>query len=33
MLKHKCDKCGVELGYKGLCFKCKAEEGEIKLYL
>lgn len=26
MLEHKCDKCGVELGYKGLCFKCKAEE-------
>lgn len=26
MLKHKCDKCGTELGYKGLCFKCKAEE-------
>ena len=26
MLEHKCDKCGTELGYKGLCFKCKAEE-------
>lgn len=26
MLEYKCDKCGVELGYKGLCFKCKAEE-------
>ena len=26
MLEHKCDKCGIELGYKGLCFKCKAEE-------
>ena len=26
MLEYKCDKCGTELGYKGLCFKCKAEE-------
>ena len=26
MLEHKCDKCRTELGYKGLCYKCKAEE-------
>ncbi|ASJ21308.1 hypothetical protein [Brachyspira hampsonii] len=26
MFKYKCDKCGLELGYKGLCFKYKAEE-------
>ena len=26
MLEHKCHKCGIGIGYEGLCFRCKEEE-------
>lgn len=30
-LKYKCQKCGIPLGFDGLCWKCRMEKKEKRL--